>query len=353
MWCVTWPKVGSGRNRQLFKNKAEAKAFFDLKKIELENFGRAGMELTDRERNLFHECRKALEPFGKSLRDAVVFFVEHLKVTSKSCTAADLVCELLKAKESDGASETHLRDIRRLNKFAEKFNGKTVAAITSAEIDDWLRSIDGSPVTRNKYRALTLLAFNFAVRRKYVATNPAIGAAKAKVVKSDAGILTVEQAEALLKASCDALRPYIAIGLFAGLRRAELERLDWSEIDFERGLIKVGAEKSKTATRRLVTMEPNLREWLLPLRKHKGNVTAQGKSFRHQFDAARKAAAILDNWPDNALRHSFASYHMAHFQNAAKTALECGHDQRVTFAHYRELVKPADAERYWQIMPEV
>lgn len=100
-------------------------------------------------------------------------------------------------------------------------------------------------------------------------------------------------------------------------------------------------------------MEPNLREWLLPLRKHKGSVTAQGKSFRNQFDAARKAAGVLDNWPDNALRHSFASYHMAHFQNAAKTALECGHDQRVTFAHYRELVKPADAKQYWQIIPEV
>lgn len=77
-----------------------------------------------------------------------------------------------------------------------------------------------------------MLAFNFAVRNGYAPNNPVDGAAKAKVVKSDAGILTVEQAEALLKASCDALRPYIAIGLFAGLRRAELQRLDWSEIDF-------------------------------------------------------------------------------------------------------------------------
>jgi hypothetical protein len=92
--------------------------------------------------------------------------------------------------------------------------------------------------------------------------------------------------------------------------------------------------------------------FLLPLRQHRGNVTPQDRfEFRQQFDQARIAAGILD-WPDNALRHSFASYHMAHFKNAASTALELGHrDSRVTFAHYRELVKPKDAERYWDIKP--
>src|SRR5262249_61766831 len=136
---------------------------------------------------------------------------------------------------------------------------------------------------------------------------------------------------------------------FAGLRRAEIERLDWSEIDFEDGLIKVAGEKSKTKQKRFVTMQPNLREWLLPVRKHKGSVTPD--EFRKRFDAARAAAGIAD-WPDNALRHSFASYHLAHFKNAADTALQLGHhDSRITFAHYRELVRPKEAERYWKIKP--
>ena len=43
---------------------------------------------------------------------------------------------------------------------------------------------------------------------------------------------------------------------------------------------------------------------------------------------------------------------MAHFNDAALTALQLGHhDSGVTFAHYRELVKPKDAERYWQLQP--
>jgi integrase len=97
-------------------------------------------------------------------------------------------------------------------------------------------------------------------------------------------------------------------------------------------------------------IQSNLREWLLPFRQHKGNITPQN-CFRELFDQARAAAGI-HNWPENALRHSFASYHLAHFKNAADTALQLGHhDSRITFAHYRELVKPKEAARYWNIKP--
>jgi integrase len=196
-----------------------------------------------------------------------------------------------------------------------------------------------------------VLAFNFAARNGYASSNPALGVAKAKVIGDAPGILTVTETARLLEAASRDVLPYIAIGAFAGLRRAELERLDWKQIDFESGLIEVTARNSKTAQRRFVVMQPNLRAWLLPLRKHKGNVTPARNIFLESFDHARSAAGITD-WPENALRHSFASYHLAHFKNAGDTALQLGHrDSRVTFAHYRELVKPKEAERYWQIRP--
>lgn len=70
-----------------------------------------------------------------------------------------------------------------------------------------------------------------------------------------------------------------------------------------------------------------------------------------QLPNVREAAGIAE-WPDNALRHSFASYHLAAFKNAASTALELGHhDSRITFAHYRELVKPKAAEKFWNLSP--
>jgi integrase len=59
-------------------------------------------------------------------------------------------------------------------------------------------------------------------------------------------------------------------------------------------------------------------------------------------------------WPSNGLRHSFASYHLAHFRNAALLALELGHtNQEITFRHYRELVTPEAAKKYWNIRPAV
>jgi integrase len=52
------------------------------------------------------------------------------------------------------------------------------------------------------------------------------------------------------------------------------------------------------------------------------------------------------------LRHSFASYHLAHFQDAAKLALELGHTkQELLFQHYQELVTPEVAAKYWDIRP--
>jgi len=227
-----------------------------------------------------------------------------------------------------------------------------VATITSAEIDDWLRSLNGSPVTRNHYHRLVILAFNFPVQRGYAPVNPAAGkkTEKAKESGGNIGILTVTQAARLLETATPDVLPYIAIGLFAGLRRAELERLDWHEIDFDSGLTEVTAKNAKTARRRHVTIQPNLREWLLPLRKHKGNVTPR-ENFRELFDQTREAAGIVE-WPDNRLRHSFASYHLMHFKDAKALALEMGHtNENTIFTNYRQLVNPKEAERYWNIRP--
>ena|SRR5215472_730630 len=366
-WFVDGREAGK-RSRKFFKTKAEAETFARTKEIELLNHGIAHAEFpvrlrtmaqdaVDKVRHLLPEpapgdtADKHLAQASKIILRAVDEHVARLQASAKSCSAIELVRLLVNLKKQDGASQRHISDLQsRLGIFAGKFDGQPVATITSGEIDDWLRSLNVSPVTRNHYRRLILLAFNFAVRRGYAAENPAKETAKAKERGGVIGILTVTQAARLLECATPDVLPYIAIGLFAGLRRAEIQRLDWSEIDFDSGLIEVKAEKSKTAQRRFVRIQPNLREWLLPLRKHKGNVTSE--DFRKQFDVARLAAGIIE-WPDNALRHSFASYHLAHFEDAASTALQLGHhDSRVTSAHYRELVRPKDAERYWNIKPE-
>jgi integrase len=338
------------RKRSFFETKERASAFAEQRNIELDNKGSEHAEFPAALRIMAQECNDALSGYGKTIKDAANFLIAHLKASAKSCTAVQLVNELVAAKDRDGASIRHVSDLRsRLNIFAGKFDGQPVATIATAEIDDWLRSLNVSPVTRNHYRRLIILAYNFAIQRGYATENPAEKTAKAKEHGGEIGILTVTQTARLLESATPEVLPYIAIGLFAGLRRAELERLDWSEIDFDSGLIEVTAQNSKTARRRHVTMQPNLREWLLPVRKHRGPITPE--DFRKQFDQARVAAGIV-NWPDNALRHGFASYHLPHFKDARALALEMGHtNENMIFTSYRQLVKPKEAERYWNLRP--
>lgn len=74
----------------------------------------------------------------------------------------------------------------------------------------------------------------------------------------------MEQAARLLENAAPDLVPCVAIAAFGGLRRAELERLDWSEVDLESGLIQATASNSKRAQRRFVTIQPNLAKWIKP-----------------------------------------------------------------------------------------
>jgi integrase len=356
-WCVTWPKIGKGRNRQFFKDKVEAETVLEKKLIEQENYGTAGTSFNERQRAEYLECAESLKPFNATIRDAVNFYLPHLKATKRTCTAVELVDELLKVKEADGASERYLSDLRsRLTQFSDNFDGKPVAEITSAQVDEWLRSLcnreTGKPLaatTRNNFRRVLIVAFNFGDERGYCAGNPVKKSAKAKEIESAVGILTVDQTARLLENATPEIVPYVTIGAFAGLRRAELERLDWSEVDLKQRLIEVVARKAKSARHRFVRIQPNLFKWLQPYVTSSGNVTPSG--YRGLLGAAREAAKIHD-WPGNALRHSFASYHLAHFKNTAALALELGHtNSDLVFQHYRQLVRPRDAKRYWSISP--
>lgn len=350
-FCVTWPKPGGGRDQQHFKNRSEAIAFYDQKKIERARFGSETELLSGRETRLFREWEEILKPYGKTIADAITHYTAHLKTNENSCTARELVDRLLEAKAAAGLSELHIRDIRcRLNVFAEKFNGRPVSEITSGEINSWLMSLPHSMFTRNRYRALTVMAYKFAIRNGFATNNPAAGGENGKVVAKPPGILTVEQTARLLNACPPDVLPYVAIGAFAGLRAAEIQRLDWAQVDLESALIEVKAEICKTGQRRLVKIEPCLRAWLLPHRKSHGPVAPSSSRLRKALQQASKAAGIA-KWPSNALRHSCASYMLARDENAPAVALQLGHDVKVLMKHYRELVKPVDAARYWKITP--
>ena len=256
-------------------------------------------------------------------------------------------------REAEGKSRAHVADLKcRLLRFARAHKGRLAASITTADINAWLLGIKCASQTRKNHRCAIHNLFSFCVSRGYAASNPVTQAARVKVPPAPIGILSVSEAHRLLLACRQDILPAVAVGLFAGLRREEIARLDWKEIDLDRGYIEVKAAKSKTARRRLVEISPNLRTWLAPYRQLAGPVSPTHATYRRHVATAAQAGGI-QKWPHNAARHSFASYHLALHQDAAATALQLGHtESRTLFEHYRELVHPEDAKAFWQITPD-
>ncbi len=293
-----------------------------------------------------------LKPHGRSLHNAATFFVKHLQVAKNDKIVPDLVDELLASKSKDGASLRYLKDLRtRLNIFAGVFPETKIGELSTPVIDDWLRDLPHSAVTRNNYRRLLGVLFSYALQRGYCLENPIGRTSRAKVVDKPPGILNPDECSALLTNAKDEILPAIALGLFAGLRpEAEIWRLGWGDIDFESGLIQIEAAKTKSARHRLVEMTDNLTQWLAPYRRT-GPVSPTGDKYNYLLQAARGASGLTE-WPQDCLRHCYGTYHYAKFQNPGKTMVQMGHTNPRTFhAHYRARVTPKDAARYWNIMP--
>jgi integrase len=343
-----------GRGRQFYKTRAEADAELRRQKTTLERHGREAIGLPQHEVSDFIHARKTLAEYGKSINDAVGFFVDHLeRVRRCKTTVAQLADEVLEAKCRDGMSEAYLSDLRiRLARFCRDFGNRPIASVTVEEIDNWLRSLEGSPKSRANYRANVGVLFSYATKRRMLESNPILHTAKPKLPDHPPEIFTVDELRALLDAAnrtAPDVLPMLAIGAFAGLRDAEIKRLDWSEVDLARGHIKIKAAKAKSARRRIIPIQLNLAEWLRPYATMKNSVVPEGA--RGKLDRVCKAAG-LSRWPNNGLRHSFASYRLAACYDAPRVAGELGHTSpQMLYSTYRELVLPEEARRYWNIEP--
>lgn len=351
LWLVAVPKHGGGRERKYFTTKTRAETYLAAKEVELRNHGTVALALPEMLRIQAVQADEMLRPYAKTIVDAATFLVTHLRQIDSSRKTADVIADFLEARRADGCSARYLKDLRvRLRKFGQSFGERTIAEIAPGDIDDWLRSLGVAGATRNTFWLRLSVLFDYALKRRWCVENPLSLVSKAKVRETEIGILEPEQFAKLLEQASEETLPYWLLGGFAGLRSAELERLDWSDLHFDSGLVEVKAAKSKTGSKRFVKMEVALQAWLKPYQhRKKGRVVPRG--LRLKLEADRERAGILD-WPSNGLRHSYCSHHLAHFSDAAALALEMGHrDQRLIFDRYRQAVTPTTAARWWNIMP--
>ena len=297
------------------------------------------------------ECLKLVGGLADVAAACNFYKARHKQTTARRVT--DVVAELLTVKKARGASKRYLQDLRsRLNRFAEAFQ-KNIGDVATADVQAWL---DGqrklSPQTHANFRRVIHLLFKFAKARGYALDNPVEGVERVNVRNGgDVAIFTPAEIARLLAAASPDSLPCLAIGAFAGLRSAEIERLEWSGVDLAARHIVVSAGNAKTASRRIVPMVGNLAAWLAPYAGRTGKVWLGTHEDFYQAQQDTAAAAGL-KWKANALRHSFASYRFAQTGDAGRVAGECGNSAAVIHKHYRELVKPADGLAWFGVKPE-
>jgi integrase len=263
----------------------------------------------------------------------------------------EIVEELLAARRADGLSSRYIETMRsHLHRFAMAFRCD-IDVIEVHEIDTWLRSLQIGARARNNIRGSIVTLFHFARKQHYLVKGRPTEAdelAKAKDRGGKIGILQPEELARVLTRARGKTALFLALGAFTGMRSSEILRLEWNDVNFDREFITVAAEKAKTATRRIVPIQRNLMRWLANYGDRLGS------PFRARRDAAYAIAFAKScdvQWPNNALRHSYATYRLAAIADAGRVALEMGNTPQKLMIHYRELADPQQAEAWFSILP--
>ena len=371
-------RVSGKRILKQFKTPDEAESYAAVMVTERKNNGLNAFELTESQRA---DARNALEMLAKAncgdinLIQVTDFYLKHARPPAGDITVEELRHLYLDAKKRENLRPRSLSTIsNRLGNFAKSYGSRLIKDIRADEIETWLfADKNRANQTRRTVRTVLNAFFNFAQKAKFVAENPIRTVTNPKVDDRTPDILTIPQVTALLHTSLHQtnldLVTYVALGVFCGVRSDELAKLDWSAVDLEAGQITISQKIAKKRRIRIIRVPDCCKAWLMA-----GGLKTSGpirpKSFAYRWEKLTTAANEFGGyneqgqiiktqkplgllpWPINALRHSAASYHFAKYGDAAKTCAMLGQkDDQVLFDHYRSLVKPADAERFYQILP--
>jgi len=268
-----------------------------------------------------------------------------LAVFGDSLCLSDAINELISAKRAANRRERYICSLSSyLRQFAKGRESVTLASITTADVENWMANYAGANSRQTWLNRLSTL-FSWAVRRGHIAVNPTVRIERVTVDRLPPRILSPAECDLLLQIVPTLCRPYLILGLFAGIRPEEITRLDWSAVDLETKTVMVDG---KTRRRRIVALEPKavalLADW--PIKR---GMVAPSNSTLRRFKTRARAALGLSAWPQDLLRHTAASYLLALHGDAGKVATMLGNSSAVLLSHYHEPVKKEDCDRFWSL----
>ena len=294
--------------------------------------------------------------------EAARFFVKHHAKELPRITVPAAVEKCLAQARADGKSDARMHQLEHyLNAFAADMNCE-VGEVTPGLVSRYLTGMATSERTKKNARDVLGYFGRWCVLHGYLERGSDLveGVQRCSMKPGEIQIFTPAEISKLIEHADARLLPYIVIGAFAGLRQAEIMRLDWSEIDLGDGFIEVKAEKSKTDTRRLIPIAPNLAAWLKECRKKSGPVCSIGNVVNALMKLVGKINKAMPEstpekdrmaWKKNALRHSYISYRVAECADVARVADESGNSPAIIKANYLKRVKPAQAAEWFNVLP--
>jgi len=329
-------------------------------------------------------CREAAEAQmilgeGVSLSEAAKYWRQHHRGDMPRVTVSQAATEMLTFLElqvqNKRRSKVHLESLRTpLTRFGRDF-ALPIADVQTAPIEHWLQLQKLAPRTLDNYRAAIIRLFRWA-RGRYLAADGQTAADRVAAIRSGEERGEIEiwkpwELAPLLGALPVDLLPCVALGAFAGLRTAEICRLEWSAVrmleqtaEFPHGFIEIKratAKQHRTAARRIIPIQTNLAHWLEPYVFRSGPVSpypgqpSLARAITREIGKLnaqrKKQRQPLISRPANGARHSYGSYRLPVLKSAAQLALEMGNSEKEVFDAYREVVTPREVETWWNIVP--
>jgi integrase len=98
-------------------------------------------------------------------------------------------------------------------------------------------------------------------------------------------------------------------------------------------------------------MPDNLVRWLLPYRQTTGPVSPSAVTIRRGRKAILDAAKLPSHWPQDVLRHSFATHWMAAYSHEGRLAEMLGNSPAIFERHYKGLATAIEGAKFFKIEP--
>jgi len=294
---------------------------------------------------------------GKREQDMLKAEVVGLPVQC-DITLEEFQKEYLEHAEACKKPTSYRRDLTSLKVLLPVFGKMKLREITPGAVQ---RYIDRRRLAKGRFgkhiRASTVCSeiftlsavFREAVRRELVQFNPVSRVKKPKEDNTIVRYLTAEEEERLFAALAPHLKPIVTAALHTGMRKGELLRLAWADIDFDQRLVTV--RNTKSNRKRYIPMNDVLVDMLKSLphsaedihvfvNKHTGDIYGDIKTS--WLRTMRKAK--IENFRFHDLRHTFASRLVQNGETLLVVKELLGHKDISTTMRYAHLA-PADMRR--------